>query len=115
MAEDEKFTVHCEVHPDRPAATSCDLPSCSKPICADCQTTTDDGTFCSVQCASIYHDLFAHDGKRKRVSAAEALLPGVYKLIALVCIVFFILLLVSVFFPLPFFSRVLRVFLKWTR
>ena len=115
MAESEEFVVHCDRHPHRTAVSSCNLQSCSKPICADCKTVTEDGTFCSVECASIYHSLFAHEGKRKRVSVPEVVLPTVYKLIALICVVFVVLLVISVFYPLPFFSRVVRTYLRWAR
>ena len=107
--------AHCEIHPQRRAVSRCGFPSCAKPLCEDCRIITDDGCFCGFECARQYHSLFAHEGKRRRVSPLEAYLPALYKLILFLWIMFFVLLVISVYYPLPVFERIIQAYANWLR
>lgn len=42
--------AQCIVHHDRPATARC--ATCHKPICAECTVSTEEGKFCSHECAT---------------------------------------------------------------
>ena len=88
MEHGAKSGMHCSIHVDRPAVSHC--VQCSRPVCYECRMITEDGTFCSDNCASQYHSLYGHDGvhKRPHVSATKAvIIPVVTKLVILAVLI----------------------------
>jgi hypothetical protein len=117
MEEASKRLLHCDFHPDRIAMTFCSFQDCSRPICADCRIITEDGTFCSTECATQYHGLYAHNGGHAtvKVGGLEVAMPTIYKIIIGILVLSLALLIISVYYPLPFFGWLARAILKLTR
>ena len=88
MEQRPSSELHCSLHTERPAVSHCQ--QCSRPLCYECRKITEDGTFCSDNCAAQYHALYGHDGvhKKAHVTAVRAvIIPGIAKLVILAALV----------------------------
>ena len=76
----------CPNHTDRPATTRCH--QCHKPACEECTVVTEDGRFCSTQCARAYADFReAGKGAAKPGRSKLRLIAGAILLLAVLLVV----------------------------
>ena len=85
----------CVVCHDRPAAFRCI--QCHKPVCDDCAFKTENGAFCSRQCAGAYREFQQAQGRKAGGKKSGGLLKTLVVLIVLAAIAVFALVQLGVF------------------